>query len=101
MSAAGEVFEVTTLLRTYLLTRSTSCTLFVIDGSKVVFNLDRALGTGFLTLSASDTAVMAYLAHLRALVVAGALDNHAGGVVDEADNAVGTFLHAEAAADAL
>ena len=69
MSAADEVADVYTFNRTHLVTGSAAGTLVVINGGQVIFNLDCALGTGFLTLSAGDTAVLANLTHLCTLVV--------------------------------
>ena len=69
-----------------------SRTLGVIDGSQVVFYLDRSLRAGFFTLTAGDTAVKAYLTHLRTLVVARAFYHHARGVVDKMDYTVGAGL---------
>ena len=73
MSAANEVADVYTLNRAYIMTISTTRTLGVVDGSKVVFNLDCTLGTSFFTLSASDTTVKTNLTHLSTLIVARAL----------------------------
>ena len=69
MSTTNEVAEMNTLNRTYVMTRSTTGTLLVIDGGKIVFNLDCALGAGLFTLAAGNTTVKANLTNLRALVV--------------------------------
>ena len=92
MSSAGEVFEVNTLLRTYLLTGSASCTLFVIDYSKVVYYLDCTLGTGLLALHTTDTTVGASLVCYSALIIAGALNNYTGRFAYDMNNAVRTSL---------
>ena len=76
MSAADKVADVYTLNRTHLVTSSAAGTLFVINGSKIIFNLDCTLGTGLLTLSAGDTAVKTNLSYLRALVVTRALNDN-------------------------
>ena len=101
VSAADEVAEMYTLNRTYIVTLSTACALAVIDGGKVVFYLDGTLGTVLLTLHAADTAVRTNLTYLCALVVAGALNNNAGGIVDKVDDVVGTGLCTKAATDTL
>ena len=76
VSATNEVAEMYTLNGTYIVTVSTTGTLLVIDGGKVVFYLDCSLGTGFFTLAASDTTVEANLTHLRALIVTRALNDN-------------------------
>ena len=73
----------------------------VINGSEVVDNLDSAIGTCLLTLHTADTAVGAELSCHSALIVIGALDYHAGGILDKVDNTVGTLSYADAAADTL
>ena len=57
MGAADKVAEVNTFHSAYVVTGSAAGTLVVIDGSKVVFNLNCTLGAALFTLSASDTAV--------------------------------------------
>ena len=90
-----------TLYRAYVMARTASGTLRVIYGGEVIYHLDRALGTGFLTLHTADTAVGAYLTNLCALIVAAALYSNLDGVVNKADYTVGTFLNAQATAYAL
>ena len=75
--------------------------LGVVYGGEVIYHLDRAFGTGFLTLAAAYASVGAYLAYLSTLVMAAALNYNLAGIVDEADYAVGTFLNTQTAAYAL
>ena len=99
MSAADKIAGMYTFHRAHVMASSAAGTLLVIDGGKVVFNLNCSLGAGFFAFSATDTAVGADLAHLSALIMARALNNNTGGVVYKADNSVGTFLYTETAAD--
>ena len=101
MSATDEVAEVNTFNRTNLVTISTTCALAVIYGGKIVFNLDCSFGAIFLTLHTAYASVGAYLANLSALVVAGALNNNARGIVNKMNNVVGTSLCTETAANTL
>ena len=87
------------MCRTVFLAHTAVDAFFIINASKVVFNLDCTLGTIFLTFHTSYTAVGANLAHLGAFVVAGAFNNNAGGVVDKVDNMIGTGFGAKSAAD--
>ena len=99
MGAADKIPRMYTFNGANLVTCAATGTLLVVDGGKVVFHLDGSFGAGFFTFSASDAAVRADFTHLRALIVAGALHYHAGGVVDKADDAVGAFLDTKTAAD--
>ena len=101
VSAADEVADVYTLHRTHLVAGSATRTLFVINGSKVINNLNCTLGTGLFTLSAGDTAVKANLTHLSTLVVTRALNDNTRGVVDKMDNVIRTSLGTKSAANAL
>ena len=69
MRTANEVVMMYALYRTYVMAGTASGTLGVVDYCKIVFNLDCALGTGFLALAAGYTTVLANLTHLRALVM--------------------------------
>jgi hypothetical protein len=71
----------------------------VIDGGKIVFNLDSTILTGLFALHTADTAVCTALSGDRALVVIGALDNDLGGVVNDLDNVLGAGANADAATD--
>ena len=73
----------------------------VINSSEVSVHGDSAAGTGLLTLHTADTAVGAVLTYVSALIVVRALYHNAGGIVDEVDDAVRTFSHADTAADTL
>ena len=73
----------------------------VVDGCEIVLDGDGTLRTGLLALHTADTAVGAILAYCRALILVGALHNHAGGVVDEVDDTVGALAYADATADTL
>ena len=101
MSAADEITQMNTLHRTYLVTLAAAGALGVVYGGEVVFNLDCTLGTILLTFHTTYTSVGANLAHLSALVVAGALNDNAGGIVDKVNDMVGTSLCTKAAANAL
>ena len=71
----------------------------IVDGCQVIDNSDRAVRTGLLALHAADTAVGAVLAGHSTLVVVGASNDHAGGVVDQLDDVIGTLTGANAATD--
>ena len=75
MRSADKVSKMYTLNRAYVVAYTASGALIVINDRQVILNLDGAVRTGFLTLSASDTAVQTHLTHLSALIVAGALDH--------------------------
>ena len=74
MRSTGEVANLYTLYRTYVMTRTASCAFVVIYGCKIVYYLDCSLGAGLLTLAAGYASVGAYLADLSALVVTVALN---------------------------
>ena len=101
MSAADKAALVNTVYGTSLYTRTASGTERVVDGREIVLNGDSAVGTGLLTLHTADTAVGAILAHRCALIVVGAFNDNARGVVEKVDDAVGTLTNADAAADTL
>ena len=101
VSTADKTALVDTVYGTNLNARATSGTEIVVDGSEVILNGDRAVRTGLLTLHTADTAVGAVLAHVCALVVVGAFNDHAYGIVEKMDNAVGTLAYANATADTL
>ena len=101
MSATHKVFEVNTLNGANIVTCATTRTLAVIDGGKVVFNLDCSLRTGLLTLHTSDTANRANLACYSTLIMAGALNKNSGLFADDVDNAIGTSLCTKATTDTL
>ena len=74
MSTANEITDVNTMNRANLMAVAAARALRIINGSKIVFNLNCSLGTVFLTLHTTDTAVGAYLTHLSTLIVARALN---------------------------
>ena len=76
MSTADKVAEVYTLNRANLVTLSASRTFIIIDSSKIVNNLDRALRTSLLTLHASYASVRANLTNLSTLIMAGAFNHN-------------------------
>lgn len=94
MRAADKVVKVYALNGTYVVTGTAAGTLLIIYRCEVINDLNSAFGTGFLTLSAGDTAVLTYLAHLSALVVAVTLNDDLRGIVYEVNYAVGTLLNA-------
>ena len=69
MSAADKVSGMYTFHGAHVMTSTPTRALLIINGSKVVFNLNCSLGTGFLTFAAGYTAVLANLTHLCALVM--------------------------------
>jgi hypothetical protein len=89
------------LYRTSILTNTAACAFIVVDSSKVVYYLDRALGTNLLALAAGDTAVYTSLTNLSALVMAGAFNYSLNGIGNERNDVVGAGTGAESAADAL
>ena len=101
MSTADEITLMNTLNRTSILADTAACALVIIDGSKVVNDLDRTLGTNLLTLAAGDTSVETCLSYLSALVMAGALNNGLYSVWNKVNNVVGTGTGAKSAADTL
>ena len=84
---------------TNIITRSASCAKRVIDGCKVVLNLNRARGACLLTLHAANASIGANLACDSALIVVRALNNYLYGIVYKLDDVVGTFTNADAASD--
>ena len=101
MCAADKVSFVDTMYGTNLFALSAACTQRIVDGCKVVFNLDSAVRTGLLALHTADTAVSAVLTCKRALIVIGALYYNTGGVVNDLYDAVRTDARAPSATDTL
>ena len=101
VGTADKALDVNTLHRASLVTCATTGTLGVVDGCKVVFNLNCALGTNLLALHTTDTTVRAELTNNSALVMAGALNKNSGLLANDVNNAVGTSLSAKATANAL
>jgi hypothetical protein len=101
VSAANEVAEMNALYGTNIVTSAATCTLAVIDGSKVVLYLDCSLGTGLLALHTTDTTVGAGLTCYCALIMAGALYYYANGILYEMNDVVRTSLLTKTATDTL
>ena len=101
MCATDEVALVDAVDGADLNARATACAKAIVDGSEVILNGDRTVGTGLLALHTADTAVLAVLTSVCALIVVGALNDNALGVVDKVDNAVRTLSYADATADTL
>ena len=101
MSSADEVALVDTMLGTYLYAGATAGAEVIVDGREIILYGDSATGTGLLTLHTADTAVGAILTGENTLILVGALNNNAGGVIDEVDDTVGALAYADAAADTL
>ena len=99
MCAADEVFEMNTLYGTCIVASATTCTLIIVNNSKIILNCNCAMRTGLLTLHTADTAVGACLTCNSALVMAGALNNDSAGLGEHVDNALRTGLSTEAATD--
>ena len=70
MCSADEVARMNALYGADVVAGATAGALVVVDHGEVILDLDRALGTGPLALTAADTAVAAHLAHLSTLIVA-------------------------------
>lgn len=101
MCAADEVALVDAMYGTSLDTLTATGALIVVDGREVIYDLDSAVGTGLLALTAGDTAVLTALAHCRTLIVVRALYNDALGILDKMDDTVGALSCAHTATDAL
>ena len=101
MSSADEILQMNTLHGTNIVTSSAARTLIIINCGEIILYLDCSLGTGLLTLHTADTAVGASLTGYSSLIVAGALNNNTGGVVNHMNYAVGTGLSTERASDTL
>ena len=90
-----------TFNRTNALTGSAARTLVVIYYGKIVNERYCSFGTALYALSASDTAVGAVFAHVRALLSVVALNDNALGVLDKMNKSVGTYVNADTAAYTL
>ena len=101
MCATNKILQVDTMYGAYVVTSATACTLRVINSSEIILNLDCSLGTGLLTLHTADTTVRAYLTCNSTLIVAGALNDNSGGLVNNVDYVVRTSLCTDAASDTL
>ena len=101
MRSADEVTLVDAMNGAHLCASTASGAKGVIYRSEISLYLDRAAGTGLLTLHTADTAVRAILTDVSTLVVVGALNDYARGVVDEVNNTVGTLSYTDSAADTL
>ena len=101
VSAADEVALVNTVYGTSLCTSATAGAKIVVDGGEIVLNSDSTLRTGLLTLHTTDTTVGAVLTGESTLILVGALNNHACGVVDKMDDTVGTLAYTDATTDTL
>ena len=99
--SADEAALVDAVYGTNLNACAAACAKALIDGSEVILNGDRTVGTGLLALHTADTAVLAVLTSVCTLIVVRALNDNALGVVDKVDDAVGTLSDADAAADTL
>ena len=101
MSSADEATLVDAMHGTSLNARATACAKVVVDGSEVILNGDCAVGTGLLALHTADTAVLTVLTYVSTLIIVGAFNDNAYGIVEKVDNAVGTLTNADATADTL
>ena len=99
MSSADEILQMNTLHGTNIVTSSAARTLIIINCGEIILYLDCSLGTGLLTLHTADASIGTGLTGNSTLVVAGALNDNSGGIVNDVDNVVGTGLGTEAAAD--
>ena len=101
MRSADEAALVDTMYGTNLYACAASGAKIVVDGREVILNGDCAVGTSLLALHTADTAVLAVLTYVSALIVVRALNNNALGVVDKVDDTVGTFSYADTTTDTL
>ena len=101
MRSADEATLVDAMHGTSLNARATACAKVVVDGGEVILNGDCAVGTGLLALHTADTAVLTVLTYVSALIMVGAFNDNAYGIVEKVDNAVGTLTNADATADTL
>ncbi len=101
MSSANKATLVYALYRTSLNASATAGAKRVIDSCEVILNGDSAVGTGLLTFHTANTAVGAVLTYESALILVGAFNNYARGVVHKVNDAVGTFSYANSTADTL
>ena len=101
MSTADEVALVNTLDGADLYARAATGTQRVVDSREIVLDSDSTVRAGLLTLHTTYTAVGAILTGESTLVLVGALNDNAGGVVDKMDNTVGALANADATADTL
>ena len=101
MRSADEATLVDTMYGTSLNACATACAKAIVDGSEVILNGDRTVGTGLLALHTADTAVLAVLTSVCTLIVVRALNDNALGVVDKVNDAVGTLSYADTTADTL
>ena len=101
MRAADEVAFVDTVNGTNLNAGATACAKIVVDARKIILYGDCAVRTGFLTLHTADTTVGAILTGKSALILVGAFNNHACGIVDKVDDSVGTLAYTYAASNTL
>ena len=101
MRSANEVTLVDAVYGTSLSACAAAGTEIVIDGREVVLYGDSTLRTGLLALHTADTAVGAILTGESTLILVGALNDNARGIVDEVDDTVGALTNADATADTL
>lgn len=99
--AADETALVNTMNRANLNALCTTCAKRIINGREVVNHSNSTVGTGLLALHTTDTAVGASLSCNGALIVVRAFYHNSGGIVDEVDDAVGTFANTDATTDTL
>ena len=82
MRSASEVFYLDAVNGASLCALTATGAKRIINGGKVVDYLDRAVRAGLLTLHTADTAVRAVFAYQSALIVIGAFDYDASGIID-------------------
>ena len=101
MRSANKVALMDAADRTYALAYSAACAFIVIYCCKIINNLYSAFGTGFFTLSASDTTVFTVKSDSRTLVMVITGYDDTGGIIDQMNDVVGAFLFAHSAANTL
>ena len=101
MRSAYEVAFVNAVNGTYGCAYSAVRAERIVDGCKIVNNLDSTRGTALFALHTADTAVFAIFTGVCTLVVIRAFNNNSGSIVYQLNNAVGAFSCAHSATDAL
>ena len=85
----------------YLDTLAARSTERVIYGGKIILDLYSTAGAGLFAFHTADATVGAILTGKSALILVGAFNNHACGIVDKVDDSVGTLAYTYAASNTL
>ena len=98
---ANKVSFVNAFYGAYAFACAATGAFIVINGCKVINNLDRSDRAGFFALAAGDASVRAGLSYRRAFVVAITGNDDARRIFDKVNDTVGAFLYAKSATDAF